>query len=146
MAKIGLLLIILAVIAGTAWLLRTGRRRQRQSRAPPQETVRRGPAGQLEALRRNGNYWGVEIHSGICAASKLLAGRRFPFPEAPSLPLDGCGANQCTCIYLGLWERRKWHRRTQPDRRKTIRYLQDHPDRRCHRERRKIDIWYNRSW
>jgi len=147
MIKIGLLLIILAVIAGIVWLLRSGRRRKPHTRTPPPpQIIRYGPAGQLETLRQNRNYWGVEIQTGICEASKALAGRRFPFPETPSLPLADCAANFCTCSYVGLWERRKWHRRAQPDRRKMIRYTQDHPDRRCHRERRKADVWSNRSW
>ena len=147
MMKIGLLLIILAVIAGIAWELRTGRRRRRpRTRISPPRTIRDGPAGQLEALQKNRNYWGVVIHSGICTASKALAGEEFPFRDAPSLPLDGCDTSHCTCIYLGLWERRKWYRRAQPDRRKAIRYLQNKPDRRSHRERRKINEWHNRRW
>jgi hypothetical protein len=146
MVKIGLLLIILAVIAGIVWQLRYGRRRRPCTRLPPTQTIRDGPAGQLETLRLNKNYWGVEIHSGICKASKELAGRQFPFPEAPSLPLADCAASLCTCTYLGLWERRKCHRRTQADRRKSIRYLQNHPDRRSRRDRRKIDVWRNLKW
>jgi hypothetical protein len=141
--KIGLSLLILAIITGIAWLLRSGPRR---TRTPPQEIVRPGHAGQLEALRRNRNYWGVEIHSGICKAAKALAGKQFPFHEAPTLPLDDCEADTCTCTYLGLWERRKWHRRAQPDRRKMIRYLQHHPDRRSHKERRKADVWRTLRW
>ena len=146
MVKIGLLLIILAVIAGIVWLLRSSRRRQPRTCIPPPQIIRYGPAGQLETLQQNKNYWGVEIQSGTCEASKALAGRRFPFPETPSLPLADCATNFCTCSYVGLWERRKWHRRAQPDRRKMIRYTHDHPDRRCHRERRKVDVWSNRSW
>jgi hypothetical protein len=146
MVRIGLLLIILAVIAGILWLLQSGRRRQPRARIPPQQSIRQGPAGQLESLRQNSNYWGVEIQSSLCEASKALAGRKFTFPDAPSLPLADCVANFCTCTYVGLWERRKWHRRILPDRRKAIRYTMDHPDRRCHRERRKIDVWSNRSW
>jgi len=147
MVKIGLLLIILAVIASVMWLLRSNRHRRPRTRIPPMERpIRSGPAGQLETLRLNRTYWGVEIQSGICEASKALAGRRFPFLETPSLPLADCAANFCTCSYVGLWERRKWHRRVQPDRRKLLRYTQDHPDRRCHRERRKVDVWSNRSW
>jgi hypothetical protein len=146
MVNIGLLLIILAIIAGIVWLLRTNRRRQRRAPTPPQETVVHGSGGQLEALQRNRNYWGVEIRSGICKASKALAGRQFPFAQAPLLPLEDCAASNCTCTYLGLWERRKWHRRAQPDRRKMIRYLQNHPDRRARKERRKIDVWRDRRW
>ncbi len=143
MVKIGLLLMILALIAGIVWQLRAGRRRRPRTRIPPMQAIRNGPAGQLESLCGNRNYWGVEIRSGICKASKALAGRQFPFPEAPSLPLAECDASLCTCTYLGLWERRKWHRRTQTDRRKAIRYLQNNLDRRCHRERRKVDVWRN---
>ena len=147
MVTIGLLLIILAVVAGIIWQLRSGRRWRPRTRIPPVvQPIRPGPAGQLETLRLNKNYWGVEIRPGICKPSRTLVGRQFPFTEAPSLPLADCAANLCTCIYLGLWERRRYHRRTLPDRRKAIRYLHDHPDRRCHRERRRIDVWCNRSW
>jgi hypothetical protein len=146
MLKIGLLLIILAVIAVIAWLYRAGRRRRRRTRIPPRQANPSGPGEQLETLRRNRNYWGVVIHSGICKASKTLAGRDFPFAEAPTLPLAECDASLCTCTYRGLCERRTWHRRTQADRRKTIRYLQNNPDRRCHRERRKIDVWRKLTW
>jgi hypothetical protein len=147
MVKTGLLLIILAVIAGIIWQLRSSRRRRPRTRIPPvAQPVSSGPAGKLETLRLNRNYWGVEIKPGLCELSRALAGRQFPFPEAPSLPLADCTASPCTCTYLGLWERRKWHRRSQPDRRMAIRYHQDRPDRRSHRERRKIDVWRNRRW
>jgi len=147
MVKIVLLLIIVAVIAGIIWQLRSSHRRRPLTRIPPvAQPIRPGPAGQLDTLQLNRNYWGVEIRPGICEPSRALAGRQFPFAEAPSLPLADCAASPCTCTYLGLWERRKWHRRSQPDRRKAIRYLQDRPDRRCHRERRRIDVWRNRRW
>jgi hypothetical protein len=147
MIKIGLMLIILMVIAGILWQLRSSsRRRPRTPIPPPPQIIRCGPAGQLETLRQNRNYWGVEIQSGICESSKALAGRRFPFPEAPSLPLADCAASFCTCSYVGQWEHRKWHRRAQPDRRKMIRYTQDHPDRRSHTARPNVAVWINRSW
>jgi hypothetical protein len=141
MVKIGLLLIILALIAGIGWQLRSGRRRRTRTRIPPTQAIPYGPPGQLETLRRNRNYWGVEIRSGICKASKTLAGRQFPFHEAPTLPLAECAVSCCTCSYLGLRERRMRHRRAQPDRRQMIRYLKHQPDRRCNKERRQIDIW-----
>jgi hypothetical protein len=142
MVKIGLLLIILAVIAGMVWQPRYGRLRRRRRRLPAAPPATHGPAGQLETLRLNRNYWGVEIRSGICKAAKELAGRQFPFADAPCLPLAECAANLCTCNYVGLWERRKSHRRNQCDRRNSIRYLQNHSDRRSHRDRRKIDVWH----
>lgn len=139
---IALLLFILAAIAAIIWLQRNnGRRRRNRRRAARRAPV--GPAGQLETLRLTRQYWGVEIRSGVCKPAKELAGRHFPFDQAPRLPLAECGANQCTCSYVGLRERRKQHRRIQADRRQSIRYLVDHPDRRSHKERRKADIWGN---
>lgn len=146
MVKIALLLIILAVVVGIVWQRRSSYRRRPRTRIPPPQITRDGPARQLEALQQNRNYWGVEIQSGICEASKALADKQFPSLEAPSVPLVDCSASSCTCRYMGLWERRKWHRRTQPDRRKMIRYTQNRPDRRCHKERRKADVWSKRSW
>ena len=146
MVKIALLLIILAVIVGIVWQLRFSNRRRPRTRIPPPQIIRDGPARQLEALQQNRNYWGVEIHSGICEASKALAGKQFPSQEAPSVPLVDCSASSCTCNYIGLWERRKSHRRVQSNRRTMIRYTQNRPDRRSHKERRKADVWTNRSW
>ena len=146
MVKIGLLLIILAVIAGIVWQSRSSSRRRPRTRIPQSQIIRDGPVGQLEALRQNRKIWGVEIQFGTCEASKVMVGRHFPSPEAPSLPLADCSASICTCNYVGLWEHRKWHRRAQPDRRKMFRYTQNRSDRRCHKERRKADVWSNRSW
>ena len=146
MVKIALLLMILAVIAGIVWQLRYARRRPPRTRVTALQTLRYGPAGQLELLRLNRNYWGVEINSGICRAAKELAGRQFPFPEAPDLPLADCTARHCTCTYLALQERRSQHRRTQVDRRTSIRYLLNHTDRRSLKDRRKIDVWHNLKW
>jgi len=140
--NIALLLFPLAAIIATFWLLRDNRRRRRREvRAVRPASL--GPAAQLEALRVNRQYWGVEIRPGVCKAAKDLVGTRYTFNEAPALPLAECGAQQCTCSYVALWERRKRHRRIQPDRRKSIRYLVDRPDRRSHKERRKADIWGN---
>jgi hypothetical protein len=146
MIKIGLSLIILGVIAGILWQLRSAGYRRPRTRLPPTQTIRHGPVGQLETLRLNRKYWGVEIHSGICRASKELAGRQFPFAEAPTLPLADCTASLCTCSCRGLVERRKRHRRIQADRRNSIRYLQNHMDRRSPRNRRTIDVWRTLKW
>jgi hypothetical protein len=78
MVKIGLLLIIVAVIAGIIWQLRSTRRRRPRTRIPLAQPIRPGPAGQLETLRLNRNYWGVEIKPGMCEPSTALAGRQFP--------------------------------------------------------------------
>jgi hypothetical protein len=145
MVKISLLLIILAVIAGIGWLLRVRRHRPRTHASKP-ETVIYTSSRQLDALRGNKNYWGVDIQFGVCKVAKTLAGKQFPFNEAPALPLGDCPVNCCTCIYVGLRERRVRHRRGEPDRRHLIRYLHHHSDRRCYKERRKIDVWRTRRW
>jgi hypothetical protein len=140
---IAVLLSILAAIVATIWLSRDDRRRRRGKLLRALRPACLGPAGQLDVLRLNRQYWGVEIRSGVCKAAKELVGRRFPFAEAPCLPLAECGAHQCSCNYVGLWERRRRHRRIQADRRQSIRYAVDNPDRRSHKERRKADIWGN---
>jgi hypothetical protein len=145
MIKISLLLIILAVIAGIGWLFRVRRHRPRTRTSRP-EAVINTSSRQLDALRANKNYWGVEIQSCICTVAKTLAGKPFPFNEAPTLPLGDCPANCCTCVYVGLRERRVRHRRISPDRRHLIRYLHHNSDRRRHKERRKIDVWRTRRW
>jgi hypothetical protein len=145
MVKIGLLIIVLAVIAGIVWQLRFSYHRRPRTRIPPPQIIRDGPVEQLEMLRQNRNYWGVKIQPGLCEASKALGGRQFPSSQAPSVPLANCSASFCTCSYAGLWERRKWYRRAEPDRRKMIRHTQNRPDRRCHKQRRKANLWSNRS-
>lgn len=47
-----------------------------------------------------------------CPAAYALRDRRFLSREAPALPLQGCGAEHCTCRYEHHSDRRKGARRT----------------------------------
>jgi hypothetical protein len=91
----------------------------------------------LGKLRRTGNYWGVTIKRGKCAAIRQTTGRQFTFDEAPMLPIAGCKALRCSCTYQGLRERRRQQRRTANDRRDAVRFDAQHPERRSGRERRR---------
>jgi hypothetical protein len=92
MVNIGLVLIILVVIAGIIWQLRSNHRRRPRTRIPPSQIIRYGPARQLETLRHNRKFWGVEIQSGICEASKPPPSRLpiVPRVSAPA-PTWDCG-------------------------------------------------------
>jgi len=147
MIKIIILLLIIGVLAGLVWLLRVQRPPKRKSTLAvtspgPTDPDRGGnmKALDLEKLRQNKLFWGVEIKQAGCAMGQTLAGVEFEFGEAPSLPLEGCTATMCSCVYIGLKERRKQQRR-QHERRSGLRFEPDKPDRRSHKERRRGEKW-----
>ena len=98
------------------------------------------PEEQLERIRRDSRFLGVQIHNAGCRASALRAGKIYSKRHVPALPLPGCTAETCRCTYLGVTERRTGlDRRVRPDRRKKPRLQLD---RRIGRDRRRgKDIW-----
>ena len=54
------------------------------------------------------NFHGVSIHpcshpcKQVCSMNKV----RFLSDDTPSLPIDGCGNQQCTCTYMHHQDRR----------------------------------------
>jgi len=147
MIKIIILLLIIGVLAGLVWLLRGQRTPRRKSTSAiispgPSDPDRRGnmKALELEKLRQNKFFWGVEIKQAGCAMGRTLAGVEFEFDDAPSLPLEGCTAAMCSCVYIGLKERRKSQRR-QHERRTNLRFDPDKTDRRTHKDRRRGEKW-----
>jgi hypothetical protein len=147
MIKIFILLLIIGVLAGLVWLLRDQRTPKHHStlavKSPgPAEPDRGGnlKALELEKLRQNKLFWGVEIKQAGCTAARTLAGEEFEFDDAPALPLEGCTAAMCSCAYIGLKEKRKQQRR-QHERRSGLRFEPDKPDRRSRKERRRGEKW-----
>ena len=154
MAEILIILVILAIIAGIIWKLRSSdvsphdRVRQQHKMAKPQDEFADMGSKEraLEKLRHSQQFWGVEIQQGGCDASIALAGKQFEFDNAPALPLPECTAHICPCQYKGLIEHRKSHRRAQEDRRESLRFESERPDRRSLKDRwRKFDQWKGRS-
>jgi hypothetical protein len=142
-----ILLLIVGVLVGIFWLLRSQRAPKRRS---PLTTASPNPAIpdrgvnlkaiELEKLRQNKLFWGVEIKQAGCAMARTLAGEQFEFDEAPSLPLEGCTAAMCSCVYIGLKERRQKQRR-QHERRASLRFEPGKEDRRSNKERRRGEKW-----
>ena len=147
MIKIVILLLIFGVVGGIVWLLR-GQRVPKQrpplaTRSPNPSVPDRGvnlKALELEKLRQNKLFWGVEIKQAGCERARTLSGVQFEFDEAPALPLEGCTASMCSCAYIGLKERRQMQRR-QHERRVNLRFEPDKQNRRSPKERRRGEKW-----
>lgn len=150
MVKIIVLLLIIFVIAGLIWMLRRqGGGTVRKTRQLRQGSARSGAAakpGGIEKLRDNPLFWGVEMGQPGCEAAQALLGQQFPFDEVPELPLEGCNSANCTCQFKGLRDRRSWVRRQQEDRRTTIRFDKDRPDRRSRKDRRRGNAWTDHEY
>jgi hypothetical protein len=75
--------------------------------------VGRRPPRPAPARRSAEPYHSVSIRIGkdACAAANAVAGRRFLAAKAPQLPLHGCNAERCTCVFLHHEDRRAEDRR-----------------------------------
>ena len=95
---------------------------------------------QLYLLRQNGGFYGVKVHGSSCKAGAKCAGLVFNFEQAPRLPLENCDLATCSCVYMGVPDRRSnIEKRSGKDRRFSIRQT---PDRRSGKDRRLVnDTW-----
>jgi len=119
-------------------LLFRAQRQQEPDVEQIEKPIRLTPPAQLYKLQKSDRFWGVSVESH-CGASSRLAGRRYPFDEAPHLPVNGCSAAACICNYIGLPDRRlRDDRRRGRDRRSAMRM--ETPERRAERPRRKIEL------
>ncbi len=109
--------------------------RKKKKQTPQQE--------QLEKLHKSHCFRGVQLHRCGCRASTRLIGRFFSFRMAPALPLEGCDAEACSCIYQGVVDRRRDERRWEQAPIKLSRIAQE---RRLNLNRRRpADIWEGRD-
>lgn len=149
MASIVILLLIFVLVAGAAWVVLIRQRSEKktpQKRVRPQTAATAASPGGLEKLRNNPAFWGVEMGQPGCEAAQALLGKQYPFDKAPQLPLPGCNSANCTCQFKGLKERRTWVRRQQEDRRESIRFDKDRPDRRSRKDRRRGNVWIDHEY
>ncbi len=91
----------------------------------------------LLKLAQSDSYYSVSITRAGCQASSQLINKSFMFQDAPTLPLANCNAENCTCEYLGLLNRRKYQRRIK-ERRTSLRMDED---RRNSGRRRDDEVW-----
>jgi len=91
----------------------------------------------LEKLRNSKRYRGITIRNGNCQAVCRFTGVFYHFEEVPELPVEGCKALRCNCVYVGINNRRYQARRSGSGPRLSVRYEPDHPDRRQKKDRRK---------
>jgi len=98
---------------------------------------RRRKSATLEKLRHSNRYRGITIRNGHCPAVRRFTGSFYSFEDVPELPVEGCKALRCTCVYAGLNTRRYQERRSRHDPRSAVRFDPDHPERRQQKDRRK---------
>jgi hypothetical protein len=144
---IGIVIVVLAVQSRRD---RSRPRRQKSKRVGNKKTA---PAatpskpGGIDKLKCNSLFWGVQMDHPGCEAARAILDKQFPFDEAPEMPLEGCDSPTCTCLFKGLLDRRKLHRRTGSDRRKEIRFDEKgKPDRRSRKDRRRGSSWNDRTY
>ena len=139
MQSLLILLLIVGIVAGLFWLLRvrSPKRRQAGKYSPDSSkgTGKHQSVG-IAKLRENELFWGVSIGQAGCEAASKLIGKQFTFDNAPQLPVEGCSATSCTCIFKGLTNKRTEHRRTHDERRDTVRFDKSSSDRRSRKDRR----------
>ncbi|MGD2111930.1 MAG: hypothetical protein PVI50_01000 [Gammaproteobacteria bacterium] len=155
MEKLFILLLIIVVTGAILWLFlghgvhtlhRLGRRQKLVRPASKPASARQIKAHALDKLSHSKQFWGVEIQQAGCPASIELAHRHYSFEAAPRLPLEDCTATHCPCQYKGLVEHRRQHRRTREDRRDSLRFDVNKPDRRSAKDRRRgFDQWKGRT-
>ena len=155
MEKLLILLLIAAVIGAIVWLFlggglytlqRLGKRQRPAAHSFEPGSLRQAKAQALEKLTHSKQFWGVEIQHAGCPESMELAHRQYSFEAAPRLPLENCPAAHCPCQYKGLVEHRQQHRRIKEDRRDSLRFDVNKPDRRSAKDRRRgFDQWKGRS-
>lgn len=145
MGKIIVLLLIIAVLAVLVWQIRKPARKTGHVAVPSPGRRVTTKQGELEHLRRSGQFWGVEIQRAGCDAGRTLSGNEYTFENAPSLPLPDCSVPHCSCTYIGLKDHRISQRRVK-ERRTELRFDKKKSDRRSHKERRKSDqLWKDRD-
>jgi hypothetical protein len=90
---------VLLLAAAAGWVLL---RRTKPNEAP----------GKMPTANR---FAAVEIRprGNGCAAARALEGKRFLPEQAPALPLTGCTAAKCSCIFAKLTDRRTEERRLE---------------------------------
>ena len=144
-------LVIGAIIAVAFLALRSNSKhtRTRKHSTGKQKAVPASPArpGGIDKLKNNPDFWGVQIGQAGCQAARDIMDNSYPMDEAPVLPLDGCDAAMCTCIFKGLPNHRKMHRRTHESRRSEHRFEEGKSaDRRSRKDRRRGNNWDDRSY
>jgi hypothetical protein len=95
----------------------------------------------LIKLRHPGSYRGVTIRPGKCPVARRYSGKPYSFDTAPPLPLPGCNALRCSCNYHGLLEHRNQARRNPMNRRETVRFDAERPERRSGERRHGYTSW-----
>lgn len=137
---VAILLLILAIAAGGFWYLRRGSAKPRSSVTALNLPVQNSAEG---TPRRPGRM--INPGEECCGASRRVATTWYPEGGVPRLPLEGCEHPEtCKCAWMRVLDRRSTYRRSDHDRRGSVRF-EDKDDRRAGQDRRKdgANPWKN---
>ena len=90
----------------------------------------------LQELWKSSRYRAVKIHPCGCKASSKYAGRFLLFANAPPLPVPGCDVEACSCVYIGVVDRR-----TGVDRRERLINVIEEKRQNMFQRRKGKDVW-----
>lgn len=144
--------LVFVVIVTVAFLVlrnNTGGSRRQSRSKDKQQPDTKSPAkpGGLDKLENNPDFWGVQLWQAGCQSARNIMGESYPIDKVPDMPLDGCDAAMCTCMFKGLLDHRRMHRRTHEDRRSELRFEEGKSsDRRSRKDRRSGNNWNDRSY
>ncbi len=112
-----------------------------KTRVPPKSVRQRASRPKIVKSTASGQFKAVSCKGG-CAAIKSLQGKRFLEREAPGLPVPGCVASRCSCIYAHHDDRRggKEDRRALSQISREFFGYSGKPNRRNRRGRRESDF------
>ena len=146
MATVIILLLIVVIVFGLVWILRSRRAptRRRSTNLNRYDAMEGAAAslGGVDKLKSNPMFWGLEMSQPGCEAAMKILGQQYTFDNVPALPLPDCDSAMCNCQFKGLKNRRTQQRRKTEDRRVEIRFEESKSsNRRSRKDRRRSDKW-----
>ncbi|MEH6503225.1 MAG: hypothetical protein V7682_04905 [Cycloclasticus sp.] len=137
-------IMLIVVLLATVLLFFYFKKLRGSSDTKPTKTKSPDQQTRLQSLIESGEYFGLTIdyvnQAQCCPRALHLKNEVFSFNNVPILPLDGCTKNTCRCKYIGLKNKRNFHRRENIQRREEIRF-EESSDRRSHNEQRS-NVWF----
>lgn len=125
-----IIVLLLAAVAAARFIRRTEIRQAAQDAPLPD-----APAQPYRCVS-------ISPQGKACAVARRLDGLRFLADKAPRLPLPGCAAERCSCVYAH-YDDRRYHARRDPWARPALEMYRSEIERRSAAGRRRTDALHH---